>query len=168
MAGTSYRFSKTSKRTLHETEVMFHRFFQRLIIPKMPSLKIYAFARSAFLAAALLKIQVFWHVMPCRLVNIFRRFGQYKCLPLHAQLFLVIFKYNQQEATLHNLFISVKCSTCLRLLIRPSSGVQNCIYSIGYFVKPLLLPAIVVEELEMTVAGSSKGLTKYPMLYIQF
>ena len=35
---------------------------------------------------------------------------------------------------------------------------KNCIYSIGYFVKPLLLPATVV-------AGSSKGLTKYPMLY---
>ena len=34
---------------------------------------------------------------------------------------------------------------------------SNCIYSIGYFVKTLLLPA-----------GSSKGLTKYPMLYTQF
>ena len=39
---------------------------------------------------------------------------------------------------------------------------KNCIYSIGYFVKPLLLlPATVM-------AGGSKGLTKYPMLYIQF
>jgi hypothetical protein len=34
-------------------------------------------------------------------------------------------------------------------------------YGIGYFVKPLLLPATVV-------AGSSKVLTNYPMLYIQF
>ena len=38
---------------------------------------------------------------------------------------------------------------------------KNCICSIGYFVKPLLLPAT-------TVAGSSKGLTKYAMPYIQF
>ena len=72
-----------------------------------------------------------------------------------------ISKYNQQAAVLHNLFISVKCSTWVRRFLRPSSGAQNFIYSIGYFVKPLLLPATVV-------AGSSKGLTKYPMLYIQF
>ena len=26
---------------------------------------------------------------------------------------------------------------------------KNCIYSIGYFVKPLLLPATVVEEMEL-------------------
>ena len=49
-----------------------------------------------------------------------------------------IFKSNQQDATLHSLFISVKCSTCFRRLLRPSSGAQNCIYIIGYFVKPLL------------------------------
>ena len=41
---------------------------------------------------------------------------------------------------------------------------SNCIYSIGYFVKPFQLSAIVVEE--TTVAGSRKGLTKYPVLYI--
>ena len=64
-------------------------------------------------------------------------------------------------ATLHNLLIFVKCSICFRRFLRPSSGAQNCIYSIWYFVKPLLLPATVV-------AGSRKGLTKYPMLYIQF
>ena len=46
-----------------------------------------------------------------------------------------IFKYNQQDAMLHNLFISVKCSTCFRWFLRPSSGAQICIYSIGYFVK---------------------------------
>ena len=79
-----------------------------------------------------------------------------------------IFKYNQQDATLHNLFISVKCSTRFTRFFRPSSGAQNCTYSIEYFVRPLLLPATVVEELELTVVGSSKGLTKYPMLYVQF
>ena len=60
-----------------------------------------------------------------------------------------IFKYNQQDAALHNLFISVKCSTCFMQFLRPSSGAQNCIYSIGYFVKSLLLPATVVEGLEL-------------------
>ena len=59
-----------------------------------------------------------------------------------------IFKYNQQDAMLRNLFISVKCSTCFGRFLRPSSGVQNCIYSIGYFVKPLLLSATVVEDME--------------------
>ena len=57
-----------------------------------------------------------------------------------------IFKYNQQDATLHNLFISVKWCTCFRRFLRPSSGAQNCIYSIGYFVTPVLLPAIVVAD----------------------
>ena len=38
---------------------------------------------------------------------------------------------------------------------------SNCTYNFRYFVKPLLLPGTVV-------AGSSKGLKKYPMLYIQF
>jgi hypothetical protein len=33
--------------------------------------------------------------------------------------------------------------------LRPSSGAQNFIYSIGYFVKTLLLPATVVEEMEL-------------------
>jgi len=72
-----------------------------------------------------------------------------------------IFKYNQQNATLHNLFVSVKCSTCFRRLCRQSSGAHNCMYCIGYFVKLLLLPATAV-------AGSGKGLTKYPVLYIEF
>ena len=76
-------------------------------------------------------------------------------------VYICIFKCNQQDAALHSLFISVKCSTCFRRFLRPSSGARNCVYSIGYFVKPLLLHATVV-------AGSSKGLTKYPMLYIQF
>jgi hypothetical protein len=43
-----------------------------------------------------------------------------------------IFKYNQQDATLHNVFMSVKCCTCFRQVLCPSSRAQNCIYSIGY------------------------------------
>ena len=56
-------------------------------------------------------------------------------------------KYNQQDETLHDLFISTDA-------LRVSGGssvhhqeLKNCIYSIGYFVKPLLLPATVVQEL---------------------
>ena len=83
-----------------------------------------------------------------------------------------IFKSNQRDATLRNLFISVKCSTCFRRLLRPSSGAQNCTYSIGYFVKTLLLPSTVMEEMRSIsstrVAGSSKVLTKFPILYIKF
>jgi hypothetical protein len=30
-----------------------------------------------------------------------------------------IFKYNQQDATLHNVFISVNCSTRFRWVLRP-------------------------------------------------
>jgi hypothetical protein len=41
-----------------------------------------------------------------------------------------IVKYNQQDATLHNSFISAKCSTCFRRFLRPSSGAQIYTYSI--------------------------------------
>jgi len=42
-------------------------------------------------------------------------------------------EYNQQDATFHNLFISVKCSTRFRRSFCPSSGAQNCTYSIKYW-----------------------------------
>jgi len=47
-----------------------------------------------------------------------------------------IFKQNQQDATLHNDIYYSKCSTCLRRFLRPSSGAQNCIHSIGYLSVP--------------------------------
>jgi len=34
--------------------------------------------------------------------------------------------YNQQDATFHDLFISVKRSTCFRRVFPPSSGAENC------------------------------------------
>jgi len=34
-------------------------------------------------------------------------------------------EYNQQDATFHNLFISVRRSTCFRRFFRPSSGAQK-------------------------------------------
>jgi len=40
--------------------------------------------------------------------------------------------YNQQDATFHNLFISVRRCTCFIQFFRPSSGAQNCTYSIRY------------------------------------
>jgi len=36
-------------------------------------------------------------------------------------------------ATFHNLFISVRHSTCFRWVFCPSSGAQNCIYSVRYW-----------------------------------
>jgi len=43
----------------------------------------------------------------------------------------MILKYNQQDATLHGLFISVNWSTtCFGWFLHPSSGAQNYIYSI--------------------------------------
>jgi len=63
--------------------------------------------------------------------------------------------YYQQDATFHNLFISVRSSTCFRRVLRPSSGAQNCILR-QVFVRPLLLPAVSLARL---AAGSSIGLT---------
>jgi len=41
-------------------------------------------------------------------------------------------EYNQQDATLHNVFISVGRSACFRRFILPSSEAQNCTYSVRY------------------------------------
>ena len=59
---------------------------------------------------------------------------------------------NQQDATFHNLFISVRRSTCFRRFFRPSPGAQICTYS----VRPILLPAASLARL---ATGSSTGLT---------
>ena len=39
---------------------------------------------------------------------------------------------NQQDVTFHNFFISVRRSTRFRRVFRPSSGAQNCTYSVRY------------------------------------
>jgi len=41
-------------------------------------------------------------------------------------------EYNQQDTMFHNLFISVRRSTCFRRIFRPLSGAQNCTYSVRY------------------------------------
>ena len=43
-----------------------------------------------------------------------------------------IYSYNQQDATLHSLFISGNCFTCFGWYFHTSSGAYNCIYSIWY------------------------------------
>jgi len=43
-----------------------------------------------------------------------------------------VFKHNQQDATLHNGIYYYKCSTYFRRFLRPSTGAQNSIHSIGY------------------------------------
>ena len=41
-------------------------------------------------------------------------------------------EYNQQYTTFHNLFISLRHCTCFTRVFRPSSGAQNCTYSVRY------------------------------------
>jgi hypothetical protein len=74
-----------------------------------------------------------------------------------------IFKYNQQGATLHNVFISVKFSTCFRRVLRPSSGAQNCIHSIGYLPGSTAACPTLPRQWQVAVKPG-----KYPMLCIQF
>ena len=66
-----------------------------------------------------------------------------------------IFKYNQQDAALHKLFLW----NALHVSGGSSAHYQelkNCIYSIGYFVKPFMVPATVVEEMELQQKRSDK------------
>ena len=57
-------------------------------------------------------------------------------------------EYNQQDATFHNLIISVRRCTCFRWGFRPSSGAQNCTYSVRY-LSPILLPAASLTSQEI-------------------
>ena len=58
-----------------------------------------------------------------------------------------IFKYDQQDATLYNLFVSVKCATCFRRFLRPSSGAQTLYMQHTHTLfKLVLLPATVVWQ----------------------
>ena len=56
-----------------------------------------------------------------------------------GQCVVNVFKQDQQDAKLHNGIYYYKCSTCFRRFLRPSSGAQNCIHNIGYFVELFLL-----------------------------
>ena len=57
-----------------------------------------------------------------------------------------VFRYNQQDAKLHNDIYYYKCSTCFRRFLRPSSGAQN--YTLHrVFVKLLMLPTACVSKL---------------------
>jgi ABC-type long-subunit fatty acid transport system fused permease/ATPase subunit len=60
-----------------------------------------------------------------------------------------ISKYNKQDATLHTLFNSVKCSTCFRRYLHPSPGAQKLYIQHRVLVKTLLLSPAIVEELEL-------------------
>jgi len=59
-------------------------------------------------------------------------------------------------------FISINCSTYFRRFLRPSSGAQNCTYSVRYCQTNT---AAIVDEMECSsisstiTAGSSIGLT---------
>ena len=63
--------------------------------------------------------------------------------------------YNQQDATFHNLFIFVRRSTCFRRVFRPSSGAQNCTYSVRYLSDHYCYLLLACR----LAAGSSIGLT---------
>ena len=51
---------------------------------------------------------------------------------------LIVFKHNQQDATLHNDIYYYKCSTCFRRFLRPSSGAQKLYTQQRVFVELLL------------------------------
>ena len=47
-----------------------------------------------------------------------------------------------------DLFISMNCSTCFRRFLRPSSGAKT-VHTASGIVKPILLPAAIVDEMEL-------------------
>ena len=68
-----------------------------------------------------------------------------------------VFKRSQQDATLHSGIYYCKCSTCSRQFLRPSSGAQNCMHSIGYLSSFFcFLPLLWVSWNSLTVAVRSR------------
>ena len=59
---------------------------------------------------------------------------RYFTKPFHKYNTSLFAEYNQQDTTFRNLFISVWRSTCFRRFFRPSSGAQNCTYSVRYLL----------------------------------
>jgi hypothetical protein len=57
-------------------------------------------------------------------------------------------KCNQQDATFLNLFISIKCSTCFRPFLFPSSGAQIAHTASG-ICHTMLLPAAIMVVMEL-------------------
>ena len=79
-------------------------------------------------------------------------------------------KYNQQDATLPSLFISVNCSICFGWFLHPSSGAQSCTYSIWYLSNRychLLLSWKSWKSFNSSTiaAGSSNGMTNTSCRY---
>jgi len=77
----------------------------------------------------------------------------------HGELCLCIAnifaEYNQQDATFHNFFISVRRSTFFRRFFHPPSGAENCTYSVRYLSdRSCYLPLAT-----KLAAGSSIGYT---------
>ena len=70
-------------------------------------------------------------------------------------------EYNQQGATFHNLFISVRRSTCFRQFFPSIIRSSKLHIQLQIFVRPIPLPAASLARL---AAGSGIGLT----LYVQF
>jgi hypothetical protein len=64
----------------------------------------------------------------------------------------VIYKYNQQDATLYNILYYCQCSTCFRRFLRPSLGAQSGTHSIGN-MSSLLAATANVGELQITHAS---------------
>ena len=67
---------------------------------------------------------------------------------------------NQQDATFLNLYTPVRHCTCFRRVFRPSSGAQNCTYSVRY------LSDRYCYLLLAWTASSKPG--KHLTLYVQF
>jgi len=80
----------------------------------------------------------------CRDIPILVKKGQ-KHPTLYMNTQISFAEYNQYDTKSLNLFIYVRRSTCFRRFFRPSSGAQNCTYSVS---------------LAKLAAGSSIGLTK--------
>ena len=79
-------------------------------------------------------------------------------------------KYNQQDTTLHNLFISMKCSTRFRQFLRPSSGAQKMYIQLQVLCQTFYcyLPLSWKSWNSSTLAASSSIGCQYLKLYIQF
>jgi hypothetical protein len=60
----------------------------------------------------------------------------------------LITNYSQQDAMFLEFIYFYRRSTCIRQLLRPSSGAHNCTYSFRC-CQPILLLAATVEEMEL-------------------
>jgi len=116
--------------SVHRNSKRFSERTSALISPGLasPSLRCSSCLYIVSVAVWFMHSLVQWFEVTCNSTDLLTSINLKFTGPCIANIFA---EYDQQDAMFHNFFISVRRSTCFRLVFRPP-GAQNCTYSVRY------------------------------------